>query len=286
MFNVTKFKSLVAILAAGGGVPMTACSSGDGGDSGGAAGSGSGGEASGGGGQGGASSSTGGAAGSAQAGTSSNAGAPAGGGAGAGGVPAGGAAGAPPMGGAGGMGGSGGAGGTPGGDTCAYAFDGECDEPSGTCPPGTDTFDCACTDTGPEGNRDPSMATDLGQITDCDTDASAVDAVMANAADVDFFRFTGQDVFGCLVDPRAAVTAPGATMVDLCMYADCGPGGTTVTCTAGVAVSYDTLQGCCERDAPVQIGVQCQGTADTADVYISVTSEVAACNDYRLEFHY
>jgi hypothetical protein len=165
-------------------------------------------------------------------------------------------------------------------------MNGICDAPP-VCAEGTDATDCSCTS---ENNTTPETAIDLGTISDCDPSFPYTKyATLSGAPGSQFFKFRGNDVFGCVVDPKITLTPLGGAP-GLCVYADCGPQGGTVTCnTFETAVTLGALQGCCADD-PSNSGatptVSCTGTTDSADVYIQITSETNECAGFFISYRY
>ncbi len=162
-------------------------------------------------------------------------------------------------GGMGGMGGAGGSGGTSG----------------------------ACADTGFEPNNSETNATSLGALGDCDgSNASFVQAHVANASDVDWYRYAGSDT-GCFVDPEAEID------VDLrvCIFGTCDTGATSISCAQGSpATSPDGHSGCCRSTkGKVELNLACGGplTDENARIYMSVDDAGASqCTAYELKYHF
>lgn len=169
---------------------------------------------------------------------------------------------------------------------CGSTNDGECDETTGLCAPGTDYPDCDCPTGVEEPNETESDATKLGAITDCDSDGATQSGTIQDTRDVDVYTFTGDDTFGCVVDPSAR--ADDTSGIALCMYADCGPGGMTVTCIAGDASTSDEgREGCCATNGLVTVSLDCSGTSDSADIYLVVSAGSAGvCTPYSVSYSY
>jgi hypothetical protein len=175
-------------------------------------------------------------------------------------------------------------------DSCATALNNICDAPP-ACAEGTDVTDCGCTT---EGNTTPELAIDLGAISDCDPSVPYFQyATLTGAPGTQFFKFTGNDVAGCLVDPEIRVDSPSAP--GLCVYANCGAQGGTVTCNTFETEStldtdtLGTLQGCCADDPAGQGAtptISCSGSNDSTDVYISITSETSECAGFWISYRY
>lgn len=169
---------------------------------------------------------------------------------------------------------------------CQSANDGVCDEPS-VCAPGTDYPDCDCPTDQDEPNNTEADATPVTDITDCDSDQTTLAGTIQDTTDVDVYTFAGNDVAGCAVDPR--VQADDTSGIDICLYADCGAGGTTVSCVAGIASTSDEgRDGCCAAaDGSVSLGVNCSGFSDDATMYVVVSSGSAGvCAPYSVSYVY
>lgn len=145
----------------------------------------------------------------------------------------------------------------------------------------------ACNDTGPgETNDTESKAYSLGAIDDCDGSGSSVLGVIAGAGDVDWYKFTGDDVSFCSVDATRDLTASEALRI--CKYAQCVNGTATPDCPDGTAAdtSPDGRPGCCALQG-FSMGVDCSGLDDDASIYIRIDSlDDAQCVSYSLDFHY
>ncbi|MEJ7728413.1 MAG: hypothetical protein WKG00_04280 [Polyangiaceae bacterium] len=164
-------------------------------------------------------------------------------------------------GGAGGsVGGEGGAGGGTGGDTCL--------------------------DEGPgEPNETEATAFDLGDIEDCDSAGDQVSAVLDGPDDVDWYRYDGDDTFGCSVDPNRGITVNGS--VRLCKFVDCVSGTAEFDCPEGsvTATSPGGHPGCCSNNG-FGIDPNCSGIDDDSTVYIRIDEPTLPCAEYTVTYQY
>ncbi len=146
----------------------------------------------------------------------------------------------------------------------------------------TTSGETVCSDPGAEPNDNEATATDLGAIEDCDAQLLDVSGVL-NGNDVDWYRYSGSDVWGCSVDPTRVVNGNGQLL--LCKFADCP--GAVVTCSTGTpAVSPGGLDGCCGQGS-VALSVDCDSWSDDATVYLSVEKPSGFdCVDYSIDMHY
>ena len=119
-------------------------------------------------------------------------------------------------------------------------------------------------------------------MTDCDGTGQSISAGIDGAADVDWYKFTGTDTFGCVVDPTA--TATGS--VNVCMYAECN--GLSLSCDSGSPSTEGGLQGCCDTaTGTAKLSINCSGSSDNATVYVKVTApNVTQCTPYSVSTHY
>ncbi|MCA9649908.1 MAG: hypothetical protein H6712_34625 [Myxococcales bacterium] len=105
--------------------------------------------------------------------------------------------------------------------------------------------------------------------------------------ETDWYTFFGNDANFCPEHPGALVMA--AVPLDVCVFLECANGGDLVfiTCGGGSmdAMSPDGRTGCCGVDTAVVEGYDCSGFGGKdADVYISVGSDEAICEDYGLSY--
>jgi hypothetical protein len=142
---------------------------------------------------------------------------------------------------------------------------------------------CADADTA-EQNETESTAFDLGGIDDCDGSGSEHQGTLA-AGDVDWFKYQGDDTFGCVVDPTREVTSMGSFR--FCKFAQCERGNPGVTCPSGTTPesSPDGRPGCCGSDG-FDLALDCSGSDDNASIYMRLDQPQPACSTYTLEWHY
>jgi hypothetical protein len=138
-----------------------------------------------------------------------------------------------------------------------------------------------CDDVGFEPNDDEASATDLPDVTDCDVTGSQIGAAL-DGAEGDFYRFSGADVSGCVVDPIATT----GDAVRLCLYAECA--GLALSCTQGAAASSPAGRaGCCvHAGGTVELFIDCSGWSEDATIWIGVEQSGEACLPYSVEYHY
>lgn len=135
-----------------------------------------------------------------------------------------------------------------------------------------------------EQNETESTAFDLGGIDDCDGSGSEHQGTLA-AGDVDWFKYQGDDTFGCVVDPTREVTSMGSFR--FCKFAQCERGNPGVTCPSGTTPesSPDGRPGCCGSDG-FDLALDCSGSDDNASIYMRLDQPQPACSTYTLEWHY
>ena len=158
---------------------------------------------------------------------------------------------------------------------------------SGGASSGTTSLDAgqACPPDPHEPNDSAAQASDLGEIEDCDGDGLAFAGMLDGPDDVDWMRYSGNDVAFCVVNPARwiEVDAP----LRLCKFADCHDGGTEVSCIGATqpAQAPDGTPGCC-GSAGFEMGVDCPGQDDDADILLRLDQAEADCVGYTLAFHY
>lgn len=151
-----------------------------------------------------------------------------------------------------------------------------------------------CTDADPgEPNETIASAYALPDITDCNSDMPSLDAMLGEnvggTGDVDWYKYNGKDTlgFGCSVGkvhPTASVTGPVARV---CTYIECT--AAAFTCPSGT--QNDVMggkPGCCwNGSAEVTLDLNCNGTNDSATVYLRVDHPNGpGCEPYTLKYHY
>jgi hypothetical protein len=141
-----------------------------------------------------------------------------------------------------------------------------------------------CVDFG-EPNDSEMTAHDLGTIDDCDKNGATITAALHSPQDIDWFRYTATDAFGCFVDPHRALKSSGA--LRLCKFAECVVGKTDVSCknSATPTTSPAGRAGCC-HGLSFGMDVECEGLADDAFMYIRLDQGPAPCASYSLDYHY
>lgn len=142
-------------------------------------------------------------------------------------------------------------------------------------------------DTGAEPNETESEAKNLGTIDDCDGSGDSVSGVLNGPDDVDWYRYDGQDAFGCVVGPTRSVTFMMPARI--CKYVQCSGGGDpTVTCPAGTTgdTSPGGRPGCCASDG-FEIDIDCPGVDDNTTTYIRIDNPNGGeCIPYTVAYHY
>jgi hypothetical protein len=144
----------------------------------------------------------------------------------------------------------------------------------------------ACSDADPaEANETESAAHDLGGIDDCDGSGSSHQGVLG-AADVDWYKYQGDDTPGCVTNPFREVTGTGAFR--FCKYAQCDSGNPTFTCPDGTSpeTSPDGRSGCCGADGFELGDLDCSGTDDGAWIYMRLDQPDPPCSAYTLAWHF
>ena len=132
-----------------------------------------------------------------------------------------------------------------------------------------------------------ATATMLAPIDDCDNGVfQRTLGVAAGISDVDYYKFSGSDVFGCVVDP--AVTATDSNL-EICQFVSCNSGAATfVGCNGGtIAQSPSGLPGCCVNTPGTAAPLfDCPGSSDSSTVYMRVRNLVDACTPFTLGYHF
>lgn len=137
---------------------------------------------------------------------------------------------------------------------------------AGTCAP-----PIACEDAEPEPNDSEATAIDLGTHTDDDADGGAFTGVLAGKADVDWYKYTGNDVVLHTTEPTRDVMFDKAAR--FCKFLECQSGGavmTEVTCPLGsdFAISPELRPGCCSGEGFELKDYNCPGQDDSVFVYM------------------
>jgi hypothetical protein len=155
-----------------------------------------------------------------------------------------------------------------------------------TCQP-CQEVDADCTDTSnTEPNNSQLTAYNLGSISDADSSGGYICPILKGGADVDWFHYSGNDVFLNVVDPSRTVTAE--LNARLCVYLDCDSGTTSVGCDADDVddVAPGGQEGCCGVGS-VSPNLNCSGIDDSAHVWIKVENvDMQMCVPYQLDYHF
>lgn len=186
-------------------------------------------------------------------------------------------------------------------DTCAAGEPEFVPKPTNTfCGPGGSMFchddaecrackqvDETCEDeSNTEANDTQATAHDIGNISDNDSTGGFLCPVLDGPGDVDWYTFTGDDVFPYVVDPTRVVTA--GMNARLCVYFQCLSGTTSVTCNADEDpdMAPGGQKGCCGT-GNVSPGLNCSGLDDAAEVWMKVENvDMLECVGYQLDYHF
>ncbi len=140
----------------------------------------------------------------------------------------------------------------------------------------------ACPDPYDEPNDTENTATDLGTISDCDSSGGQAIGVLSGD-DEDWYTYYGTDG-SCVVDAAVSIVADG--QVRVCQYIDCTE--LTLDCPQDTspATSPNGRAGCCS-ELPFELGFNCSGLWEDADVYISIDKPGSfPCVSYTLDYHF
>ncbi len=148
------------------------------------------------------------------------------------------------------------------GDACAEGL---------VCTAGTCAAPLACDDADAEPNDSEATAIDLGVHTDDDADGGAFTGILAGKADVDWYKYTGNDVVLHTTEPTRDVMFDQAAR--FCKFLECQNGGavmTEVTCPLGsdFAISPELRPGCCSGEGFELKDYNCPGQDDSVFVYM------------------
>lgn len=149
-----------------------------------------------------------------------------------------------------------------------------------------------CVDPDDPGSAE-NVAKPLADTTDCDNTDKQVKGVMNGAVDVDFYKVSGTDKFGCSLNTAFKSATKG---VELCVYARCknSTADAVTGCSGGsVADTSSTgMKGCCVN-APGEATPQwdCSGITDndSADFVIRVRQSVTSmdqCLAYSFTYQF
>lgn len=143
-------------------------------------------------------------------------------------------------------------------------------------------------------NDDPGSAENVSKVLadtdDCDNNYKEVDGVMKGAVDVDYYKLSAKDKFGCSLDTDFEGETAGT---ELCVYARCqNSTKDAVTGCAGGTLKTSSIgmKGCCAA-APGNATPEwdCSGITDndSADFYISVTQiNGDKCLPYKFKYRF
>ncbi|MGC4079464.1 MAG: hypothetical protein QM702_20975 [Rubrivivax sp.] len=130
-------------------------------------------------------------------------------------------------------------------------------------------------------------------IDDCDVNMGSITSLLSGAPDTDYFKFTGNDVIGCAVDPTAQIDVAG---VELCVFVACKTAGSTITlngCTGGTAAQgtpAGTVGCCTQTKTPVTVDYDCSGSDDSANVTLRAKRPAGSsdntCTPYHVSYHF
>jgi hypothetical protein len=134
-----------------------------------------------------------------------------------------------------------------------------------------------------------AAALNLGTISDCNGAGLNVAGVLGTPQEADYSRFSGEDDFGCAVDPTLTLTA--TDLLRACLFFECVTDIDEFGCAPGTSASISPSGrfGCCQTGLSLTLSPQtftCQGTGEDADVFIRLNSAAAACTSYTFNVHY
>jgi hypothetical protein len=108
--------------------------------------------------------------------------------------------------------------------------------------------------------------------------------------DVDWYKFAGDDTFGCTVDPTRQLSGPG---LRICKYAQCSDGSSPdVSCPGGTTSdNQGGKPGCCwVGTAPESVDIGCSTGGfgdDSATIWIRVDHPGGVgCEPYTIAYHF
>lgn len=140
-----------------------------------------------------------------------------------------------------------------------------------------------CMNDADEPNDTQATAVDLGIITDCDSELSSKQGVLAGN-DTDWYRYYVDEVLTCLYDPYRMITSDGQAL--LCKFMECvsDPASTEVTCPAGTQAQTapQGQPGCCGLTT-IEPTTNCNDT----NVWVRIEKPSAqACVSYTFEYRF
>ena len=169
-------------------------------------------------------------------------------------------------------------------DASIEPSDGGTDPDADPNPPNPDQ----CIDQADPGGSE-NVAKSLGAQEDCDNSVKTVKGVLNGFVDVDYYKLTLADKFGCSVDTD--VTSP-TTGVELCVFVKCTNGTTTSIngCGGGVQRTSEIgMKGCCAASPSKPTpDWDCGGITDddSADMFIRVKNTGKACLPYTFTYRF
>jgi hypothetical protein len=153
----------------------------------------------------------------------------------------------------------------------------------GGASPGGAGHSPACHELDPEPNDQRSVPILRETLSDCDDESTTATGTLAGD-DVDWWEFSVDDSFGCVVNP----TVSSEHIVRLCVSAVCSNG--SFWCEQGIP---DDVGGCCQlTPGTAELGVECEGTDDSLTVWVSVWQDWTIpisdrdCLDYSVDVHF
>lgn len=164
------------------------------------------------------------------------------------------------------------------------------EQPDANVDPTPEAGGDTCVDPDDPGGAE-NVAKQLPATDDCDNTLKTVKGVANGAVDVDFYKLSGTDKFGCSLDTEFSITGG----VELCVYARCKNATTDAVsgCAQGTMQTNPTtgMKGCC-ASGPNKATPQwdCSGITDndSADFIIRVkpSGSSGACLAYSLSYRF
>lgn len=152
----------------------------------------------------------------------------------------------------------------------------------------------SCNDMGTgESNDTMNTATELAGGSDCDD--LSTQGTIDGADDIDWYVYHQTDDEAlCNVNPARDWSVQAGHTLRVCKFVACqvdGMSPDTVNCNDGsTEATHDGLEGCCDTEAPFDVGIGfwgCEGSTDLVTVYTSVEevdAEPDACTHYNLNY--
>lgn len=141
-----------------------------------------------------------------------------------------------------------------------------------------------CVDNDDPGSAE-NVAKQLPPMDDCDNNLKTVKGVLNGAVDVDFYKVSGADKFGCSLDTEFSAATSGA---EICVYARCknATANAVTGCAAGVEdTSVIGMKGCCAA-TPGKATPEwdCSGVTDNDSADFMIRIKQAAGGDKCLPY--